>query len=626
MWFVPVLVLAWTGGPALRAPAATQYARNACGPSVASHDVQEPPDVEMWNAPLNAAGEHELILAVHRDGDRFCFRYTWDGVVRTVAPTIRVRRGEHFAIRIANDIVGPSAGESAASTALPPCKPMSMPAVPMQHWVGYLNHIIDDRYVHMHAVDTNLHLHGFEGPASMENVFLSTLSTPMHACEYDVTVPRTQPPGTYIYHTHSHGSSDVEVAGGLDGAWIVEPDAPQLARSAEHVLVLRYRVPFVLDNPFAPNEDAYVRASAAHEGSLRPASPIAYDPFNPPPWPVTYPMRAGGVAMDPTGCNGVVSESLVSVDGADAPASMTVPAGQTQLLRLVNGTSDSPKLLVLRDAAGNVQGLHVVGLDGVPVSGDVEHPLSGYLALKELMLSPMSRADIVLTMPPGATYTLSGEPYCEGKDAFFQMHHDLLRIHAAAATSSVAGTIDSAQLDPSNTPAARLVAFARTHPSLIHRRAITFTEYLFPKRGRVPMHYGFYITDTTNTNFHEHPFWPIYRDGATVPSTPDIVVQQGAIEEWDLVNATMETHAFHIHQMAFVQEHSYTGVPVTVDTVFVPIGSLLPNRENPNYPLVKPSITRILLDFRHVPKGEFVFHCHMLFHEDHGMMGIIRVE
>ncbi|MHB1588884.1 MAG: multicopper oxidase domain-containing protein [Metallibacterium scheffleri] len=29
---------------------------------------------------------------------------------------------------------------------------------------------------------------------------------------------------------------------------------------------------------------------------------------------------------------------------------------------------------------------------------------------------------------------------------------------------------------------------------------------------------------------------------------------------------------------------------------------------------------------RHVPKGAFVFHCHMLAHEDRGMMGMIRVE
>jgi FtsP/CotA-like multicopper oxidase with cupredoxin domain len=87
----------------------------------------------------------------------------------------------------------------------------------------------------------------------------------------------------------------------------------------------------------------------------------------------------------------------------------------------------------------------------------------------------------------------------------------------------------------------------------------------------------------------------------------------------------MESHVFHIHQMAYVQEKSAAGIPVMVDTTFVPVGKLLPNPRDPNYPPVKPSITKILLDFRHVPKGTFVFHCHMLFHEDNGMMAIIKV-
>jgi FtsP/CotA-like multicopper oxidase with cupredoxin domain len=102
-------------------------------------------------------------------------------------------------------------------------------------------------------------------------------------------------------------------------------------------------------------------------------------------------------------------------------------------------------------------------------------------------------------------------------------------------------------------------------------------------------------------------------------------VKQGSIEEWYLFNATPETHTFHIHQMAFAAEGE-TPVPVMLDTVIVPPGSLLPNPGDSNFALVKPSRTRILLDFRHVPRGEFVYHCHMLFHEDNGMMGIIRVE
>ena len=56
-----------------------------------------------------------------------------------------------------------------------------------------------------------------------------------------------------------------------------------------------------------------------------------------------------------------------------------------------------------------------------------------------------------------------------------------------------------------------------------------------------------------------------------------------------------------------------------------PVGTLLPNPKDPAYPLVKPSRTKVLLDFRNVPRGTFLFHCHMLFHEDAGMMAVIKV-
>ncbi|MGH8292131.1 MAG: multicopper oxidase domain-containing protein [Gammaproteobacteria bacterium] len=422
------------------------------------------------------------------------------------------------------------------------------------------------------------------------------------------------------------------MAGGLDGAWIVESDARQLPRADKHVIVLRYRAPVELDQTSSPGgvsqdqvDAAQAASAAAYETVLRPGPLAAYDPFNPPPWPDTFPMRAGGVTLDTTGCNGYDREPLIAVDGADTPASLAVAAGQIQLLRLVNGTSDSPKLLRLHDFAGKVQEMHVVGLDGVPVSGDMRHPLQGYLAMKEIMLSPMSRADILLTVPAGATYMLSSEHYCEGKDANFQRHHDLLRISTAPAAGA-GDRINYVRLSPAETPAAQLVTWARAHPSLIHRRALTFTEYYFPERGKVPAHNAYFITDTTKADFHEHSFWPVYRGNAVVPSNPDIVVKQGTIEEWYLINATMEAHAFHIHQMAFVEEHNYTGIPVTVDSVFVPVGKLLPNPRDPNFSLIRPSITKLILDFRHVPRGTFVFHCHMLFHEDHGMMGIIKVE
>lgn len=628
-WLAVFAVLAWAGGGTPRSGLAAAGKPHAapCGGPDSARALVEPPDVEAWNLPTNSEGDHELILSVHTDGARFCYKYQWNGETQIVAPTIRVRRGERFAVRIVNDIPGPSRAAHLPSAAIPACRPMDMPARPTVHYAGYLNHTIDDRLMRTPPVDTNLHLHGFEGPADEENVFLSTLSTPVHACEYRITIPATQPPGTYIYHPHAHGASDDEVAGGLAGAWIVEPDRPQLPRSAEHVLVLRYRVPFAFDNLFVPDQTAWANDAMAHEGALPLASPAPYDPFNPPPWPAAYPMRATGVTLDPTGCNGLGSEPLLAIDGSTTPAALQVPAGQPQLLRILDATSDSAELLQMRDASGRAVPMRLVAMDGVPISGDAQHPLAHYLSVKRLMLTAMSRADVLVSADEGATLTLSREPYCQGKDGFYELRGDVLRIAGVGVPAGApAVALDSTAVVPGDTPAARLVAYAKANPALIRRRAWTFTEYVFPKNGKLKPHAAFFLTETSNKNFHEHPYWPVYHAGATVPSNPDVVVKRGSVEEWYLINATMETHAFHIHQMTLVTEKSPAGVPLTGDTAFVPVGTLLPNRRDPNYPLIKPRITKILLDFRNVPRGTFVFHCHMLFHEDRGMMASIRVE
>ncbi|MGH8214321.1 MAG: multicopper oxidase family protein [Rhodanobacteraceae bacterium] len=594
---------------------------------VNTHGVVTPPqDVDMWQAPLDASGEHELILAVHNDqgGDRFCYTYRWRGVEHTVAPAIHVRRGETFAIRIVNDIASRSPGESVSSIAIPSCKPMVMPGAPVQHWIGYLNHVIDDRYFTVGPIDTNLHLHGFEGPASEENVFLSTLSTPMHACEYRITIPRNQPPGTYIYHPHAHGAADAELGNGLVGVWIVDPDSPQIPRMDQHVLLITYQVGQPNDGPSPTHAEghAYGTAAAMHDAAIKPAQPVRYDPFNPPPWPTAAPLRGGSISIN--GCSGPFAESLISIDGANAPTTLRIPARHTQLLRIVNGAADSPKLLRIRDAQGRALPFELVERDGVPVSGDMQHPYAHYLAMPELMLSPMSRAAILLTAPAGTSFVLSSEPWCEG--FVRETHHDLLRITAVANAEDHPQLLRSTPIAVSDTPAARLVAWVHAHPALVHRRAITFTQYTFPKQGKIPRHRAYYITDTTHPDFHEHPFWPVFQPGATVPSNPDVVVKQGTIEVWYLINATLENHDFHIHQMKFVQERNYSGIPMTVDTVFQPVGKTLPNPTDPNYPLIQPSVTKVILDFRYVPKGTFVFHCHMLAHEDLGMMASIRVE
>jgi FtsP/CotA-like multicopper oxidase with cupredoxin domain len=102
---------------------------------------------------------------------------------------------------------------------------------------------------------------------------------------------------------------------------------------------------------------------------------------------------------------------------------------------------------------------------------------------------------------------------------------------------------------------------------------------------------------------------------------PDIVVKQGDVEDWIIENRSMELHDFHIHQLHF-QLRDWSGIPVNEpflrDTVNVPYY----NHRMLQYPSV-----RLRMDFRD-PNivGTFLYHCHVLEHEDGGMMGRIRVE
>ncbi len=575
----------------------------------------------MSSLPLDDLGQHELILRVVRAGDRFCYRYTYDGVTRNVAPILDVRQGERFSVRLVNELRGPASGATMKASALQPCKPQPMMPVKPRAYTGYLNHTLYARMMETPDIDVNMHFHGFQGPSQQENVFLSTLSTPAHACEYDVTIPRTQPPGTYFYHPHAHGMAGDEVAGGLSGMWIIEPATPQLPTADEHAIVVSYRVPFVRNNNFLPKMGALDLAAAAHETALEPQPEVSYDPFSPPPWPSSIPIRYGNVALAQF-C-GQRAGTLLSVDGIDAPATLTVPAGEPQLLRLLNATSDTVEFLRVRDASGKDRPMHVVGRDGVPIGSDSTHPLSRFIAMSQTTLVPAGRADVLLTLTPGDVLTLYSAAHCQAPGDTFALKTDLLTIRAGAPAASPT-TVASQPLDPACSPAAQLMRYVRAHPQLVRRRAITYTEYVVHGPNGKGLHAQYYITETSLKNFHERPFWPVYAKGASAPN-PDIVVKQGSIEEWYLYNATLETHSFHIHQMAFVDEDARPE-PVMMDTAIVPFGKLLANKADPDYPLIAPSVTRVLLDFRHVPRGTFGFHCHMLFHEDRGMMATIRVE
>jgi FtsP/CotA-like multicopper oxidase with cupredoxin domain len=85
----------------------------------------------------------------------------------------------------------------------------------------------------------------------------------------------------------------------------------------------------------------------------------------------------------------------------------------------------------------------------------------------------------------------------------------------------------------------------------------------------------------------------------------------GTYQHWRIVNRTTELHPFHIHQVHFLA-YAENGVPLAhpawLDTVNVPVGGTVD----------------VILDLTDpVIKGMAVFHCHLLNHEDKGMMAKI---
>ena len=92
----------------------------------------------------------------------------------------------------------------------------------------------------------------------------------------------------------------------------------------------------------------------------------------------------------------------------------------------------------------------------------------------------------------------------------------------------------------------------------------------------------------------------------------DDVVELGTTEVWEVRNASGTPHNFHPHDVRF-RVVEYAGGPPPVhlqglkDTVYVPPGE----------------IVRLVTEFQNYTDADlpYMFHCHVLQHEDRGMMG-----
>jgi FtsP/CotA-like multicopper oxidase with cupredoxin domain len=278
--------------------------------------------------------------------------------------------------------------------------------------------------------------------------------------------------------------------------------------------------------------------------------------------------------------------------------------GERQLWRVLNasGITYLNLAVIFRHAPQN---LGLVAIDGVPLNQN-GNQANAIQWTNHIGLPPGARAEFIVNGPPaGVTGLFVTRTVDTGQGGENDPNRALATITAADDASEPRSKL-SANPEPLPTP---------TLPWLGSVTPVRVRRLYFSEKLEDPNNPNsattFYITVDGQT---PTPFDPS-------SGVPNIVVKQGDVEDWIIENRSSELHAFHIHQLHFLLM-DWSGIPVDEpflrDTVNVPFLT--------NKMLQYPNV-RLRMDFRDPNTlGTFVYHCHLLEHEDGGMMGLIRVE
>ena len=430
----------------------------------------------------------------------------------------------------------------------------------------------------------NLHYHGTNtSPTCHSDEVIKTIINSGETFQYDVAFPADEPPGLYWYHPHVHGQLEQALQGGVAGSIVVdgiENVQPAVSGLRQRILIVR---------------DQEVPGKPAPGGNI-------------PSWDLTLnhvPVLSPG---DPGVTNFV-------------PATLQMQAGERQLWRVSNSSADT--ILDLQYVFDGVpQTMQLVAIDGVPVNSQDGAQPGQLIPTKHFRLPPAARVEFIVAAPPASVQL--AQLMTLGIDTGPIGDNDPQR---PLASIKLVDVVDGA-----------LVHGAGTNDGRDDGRVGLFNG-LNPRQRRfaglssapVALRRTLYFNEKTDSS-GETTFFMASQgqpEQAFDPNAPaSIVATQGTVEEWTVENHTAENHEFHVHQLHFLVEsqnnfeingtHRAPGVTGQyLDTVEVPYWDQKPSHPFPN--------VKLLIDFRGPDTGNFVYHCHIAEHEDHGMMSIIEV-
>jgi FtsP/CotA-like multicopper oxidase with cupredoxin domain len=496
---------------------------------------------------------------------------------------------------------------------------------------------------------TNLHTHGlWINPAgNSDNVLISI--RPGVPFEYEYNIPQDHAAGTFWYHPHLHGSTALQVGSGMAGAIIIRDDRiPSFlpgggvdrpgdldrllvgangAALPDRVLVLQ-QIQYACRYPDGPNKGEIQQTTdgAYFCGQNQVGGIEGYDQFGPGTW---------GPSGRYTSVNGQVLGNL-------APARVGVPerwrmihAGvrETINFEIRHKTTDA----VATDLAQADTESWIEANCGAPVDYTVVAQdgltMSEAQVRNQAVLQPGYRVDALVTFAePGEYCVVDGHAPAGGA------------VDGTAPSRRLLGTVTATgTAQPEAATTAWLVnwlktAAGRVYPSDVAARVRADLDDGFKLSGFVwhPDVGDDELTGTQTLVFNidtsaSPPSFEI--DGE--PYAPDIVPRKlmlDGVDEWTL-QSDLAGHPFHIHVNPFQVveildaggndvsgigatddgDPQYAGLKgVWKDTLFVK------NDDGKKYTVV----VRTRYE-RYI--GKFVLHCHILDHEDQGMMQNVEI-
>jgi FtsP/CotA-like multicopper oxidase with cupredoxin domain len=494
--------------------------------------------------------------------------------------------------------------------------------------------------IHYHGTNTTPGCHGDNVTKTLINPSLKS-GSPASTFQYNIHFPTNEPPGLYWYHPHVHMLAEAAVFGGASGALIVDGInnvQPATGGLSERVIVIR-------DLPFNVPGLSQTCCTNAQDGQVAQRD-----------------LSVNFAPLDTT----ATFDNNGNLTGVNyTPALIYMQPGEQQFWRVCNCTSDAPLDLQVR-FDGVPQTIQIVGIDAVPVNSQDGTGPGQLIPVTHFRIPPASRVEFIVSAPPSTvqlaqlvTQFIYSGPIGDTLPTRPLLTMKLVSDDTEAADNRVPLSTGA------STNHQMFGGISSVTPALT--RALYFEEY---QDGS-----AFFVNASgcVTATGAKCPTQPYPTDTPFDNNNPPaFITTQGTVEKWIVQNHANENHELHQHQVHFkvlsqdnfdancipVGGTGNCGIPGSqscqtcapaingqfLDMIEIPycggdpagppkvvngkpVGPPIPPACVTNHggpPIPYPEV-QLLVDFRGPTVGDFVFHCHILGHEDLGMMAIERV-